>query len=304
MIQNEVDLQRNPRERVRPIEAVPSVLSDFAVVRALRTHYVRRELSAEQVRAAKLVALIAFSRLGETRFGTSAAPWSVELPLQVGDIARTAGLRGAQVDEALANLREAGVLEEIRGDGVRYRLASDAFESSPAADLLDWPAVVARLAGEAAALLVFRAFVDVLPAPLDRWGPVRLADLEEHTGYGSVTVRRGKQTLVDTGILEEDMQAGQQSRYRFSALARGLASPPVVGLPSSPRSDPQPVLPDVAPSQSAAPANPVAPAGEAVLVQVGGISVHVPRGATLRIEFDPSGRQIVRIGEHVVIGPV
>ena len=281
------------------------LVSDLAVLKAVQARYVRRALAAEPLRAVRLVALAAFVRARESELGGHLTPWTVEFPLDPEPLARSLGLQPSQVDVALGHLREAGVLIQVRsGTSVWYRLDETVFERGAAAEEIDWSAVFTRLQAEPAALLVARAFADLLPQPFDNWASVRLSALAEHTGYGNITARKGKDVLVRADILEEDAQIGHTSRYRFSAFARGLA-------PSPERSDPAAAVTVFEP-ESAVPAAGLSPdlspratfpMSGTVPVQVAGLRLDLPPGTSLRLEATPDGRQVVRIGNHLVIGP-
>jgi DNA-binding transcriptional ArsR family regulator len=295
---------RRPGE-IREADTVGYLLSDLAVLQAVQSRYVRRALATEPLRAVRLVALAAFVRACESELGGHRAPWTVEFPLDPEPLARSLGLQSSQVDAALGHLREAGVLVQVRsGASIWYRLDEAVFERGTAADEIDWPAVFTRLQGEPAALLVARAFVDLLPQPFDNWASVRLSALAEHTGYGNITTRKGKDALVQASILEEEAQIGHTSRYRFSAFARGLT-------PSPPRSDPAAAV-VVAEREAGAQAAEVSPdlsskatipTSGTVPVQVAGLRLDLPPGISIRLEVTADGRQVVRIGSHLVVGP-
>lgn len=290
---------------IRGADTVGFLVSDLAVLRAVQARYVRRTLAAEPLRAVRLVALAAFVRTRESELGGHRAPWTVEFPLESEPLARALGLQTSQVDAALGHLREAGVLVQVQsGASIWYRLDEAVFERGAAAEEIDWSAVVARLQGEPAALLVVRAFTDLLPHPFDDWASVRLSALAEHTGYGNITVRKGKDALVRAGILEEEAQIGHTSRYRFSAFARGLVTSPPQSDPAAATTTAE--LEAVGPAAVASPdlSRPAAlPTSGAVPVEVAGLRLDLPPGTSIRLEVTADGRQLVRIGSHFVIGP-
>lgn len=295
------------REReVRPAEALGFVVSDLAVLQALQTRYARRPLSAEQLRTAKLVALVAFVRAGESETSGGGTPWTAEFPLDIDPLARLIGIQPAQAEAVVGYLREAGVLHQVQSAGsVWYRLAEAVFERAAAAEALDWSAILATLEGESAALLVVRALADLLPPPFTEWVSVRVSTLSEHTGYGSITVRKGKDVLVQTGLLEEEAHAGQTSRYRFTPFAQGRSTrPPAPSVPSQ-AAPPSPPAADRAPrsiSESPAPAARIELA--TVSVQIAGLHLELPQGTTIRLEVGSDGRERVHVGDHLVLGPL
>jgi hypothetical protein len=296
---------RDLRPQIRSADAVPYFVSDLSVVRALQAHNARKPLSAEKLRAAKLVTLVASVRAGETLVERRADPWAVEFVLEVQLIAASLALQVRQVEEAIRYLREAGVLSQVQTAGaVRFRLSDSVYERSDAADALDWPGILARLEGEPAALLVARAFADLLPPPFTSWSTVRLTALGEHTGYGTITARKGKDVLVQLGVVEEDSQAGHTSRFRFSDLARGIGSAPSVASTAPTFAtaflDQPSARAEVA--TTARPA-PTVQAGT-VSLRIGGLELCIPQGTSVRIEITGEGRQMVHVGEHVVIGPL
>lgn len=296
---------RDTRLRIRSADTVPYLVSDLGVVRALQAHYARKPLSAETLRAAKLVALVAFVRVSETQTERGADPWTVEFPLEVAQTAAALGMQLRQMEGAIRHLREAGVLAQVQTAGtMRYRLSEAVYEQADAADALDWPIILAQLEGEPAALLVARAFADLLPPPFTSWSTVRLTALGEHTGYGTITARKGKDVLVRSGIVEEDSQAGHTSRFRFSDLARGIGSAPVVASTARASAtvalDQPSVRAEVATYARPAPAVEV---GKVSLL-IGGLELCIPQGTSIQIEITGDGRQMVHVGEHVVIGPL
>lgn len=304
-----VNLSRGEPTRRAPIQATDAVgfiASDLAVLRAVQAWYARRPLAAERIRAARLVALVAFVRAGESELERDRVPWEIEFPLDPESLAKPLCMQPAQASAAVNHLRDAGVLLQVQTAGsFRYRLTENVFERAAAGEELDWSAMFSRLEGEAAALLVLRAFADLLPPPLTGWASVRISALAEHTGYGSITVRKGKDTLVGAGILEEDAYPGNTSRFRFTEFARGLA----------PASTPANVA--VGPSQAEyvaagaavssfpqQPSTATPPLSGAIPVQVAGLRLDLPPGTTVRLECTSDGRQVVRVGSYMVIGPL
>lgn len=289
---------------VRPAEAVGFVVSDLAVLQSLQSRYARRPLSTDQLRTAKLVALVAFVRATESDIAGHGAPWTVEFPLDSEPLARLIGSQPAQAAAAVGHLREAGVLHQVESAGsVWYRIAENVFERAASAAELDWPTILARLEGEPAALLVARAFADLLPAPLADWASIRVSALAEHTGYGSITVRKGKEVLVQAGLMEEDASPGQTSRYRFTAFARGLSEPsaPPAAAAPLPRSEPRP---HSVPVFGELPGQTPPTASGTVPTRIAGLKLELPTGTTMRLEITADGRQLFRIGDHLVIGPL
>ena len=294
---------RGAQPRIRPAEAVPYLVSDLAVVRALQTHFARRTLPAEKVRAARLVALVASARAGGTELDRGLTPWTVEFPLDTAVIAPALRLQLRQAEEAIRCLCDAGVLAVVRTAGtVRYRIAEEVYERSNTGDSLDWPAVLARLEGEPAAMLVARALVDLLPASSAGWGTVPLSVLGEHTGYGTITARKGKDVLVRAGLLEEEPQAGHTSRFRFSDFAHEVGSAPAMQSPVAAAATSASATPVASTPTASIPVLEAAPAE--VPLQVGGLELRVPPGTSIRIEADAHGRQTIRVGSHLVIGPL
>jgi DNA-binding transcriptional ArsR family regulator len=252
------------------------------------------------------VALVAFVRARESELEPDRAPWQVEFPLDAEQLAKSLGIQPSQASAAVGHLRDAGVLLQVQTAGsFRYRLAENVFERAVAAEELDWSAIFSRLQGEAAALLVLRAFADLLPPPLTSWASVRVFALSEHTGYGSITVRKGKDTLIMAGILEEDAHPGNTSQYRFTEFARGLGPDPIslnVDVEPS-RMERDAAIAAVAPLLGE-PSTLTPPVSGMVPVQVAGLQLDLPPGTRVRLECMPDGRQFLRVGNHLVIGPL
>lgn len=278
-------------------------LSDRRVLEHLRLADVRASVGAEELREARLVAVlagVAARRAGE--FGGRAVADAV-FALGADDLAASAGMTSGQAERARDRLVTAGVL--LRAGQGSFRLSPDVLDRAPdTGEAPDWGQVAERLAGDGAALLVAWAMGDLLRHPA-RWNVVSNGDLARHTGYSRGTVIRGVQTAVERGVLERGERSGKTSEYRFSPFALGRAPAPTIAVPAITPSISPPAMPEAARQQPVAVAPTPSPAAApgTVRMEIGGIPIEVPAGTLVRLETDAEGRTRFRIGELWTLGP-
>lgn len=162
--------------------------------------------------------------------------------------------------------------------------AADVLGPLPTADAVDWPFVLERLRGNAAALLTSWAFAELLTRP-DRYASVPRSALQAHTLYGEGMVKRSLGILCGERIIERTAQ----NAYRFTDLALGRVLERQRPTPSA--------APGAAPALSTARREtessvPSATSAGLVSFMAGGLPLALPRDVQIEIETEVDGRPI------------
>jgi DNA-binding transcriptional ArsR family regulator len=281
--------------------------SDAKVRARLATHRAwRSDDSLEERRDALLASAVCSVLLG--RGGVFRGESDVSGELDSGEVARVSGLSARAVRRALALLGQAGVADcRWRGASVRVRFDPEVTDRAADVGRIAWDEVLALLAGQGAAILVVRALATSsrgIPWPYTDAASVAAAEMAEETGYSIDSVLRGLRAAEEAGVISSERREGGPKRYRFTALARGVASPaaPAAVPDERPAEVPfrAPVLPD-----STAPAHPlVAGAGaDGIWVDLRGVLLHIAAGSEFRLppgrwtpEVRPDGSILFRLG--------
>jgi DNA-binding transcriptional ArsR family regulator len=224
--------------------------------------------------------------------------------LSASRLATLAGLGHAAVESALRLLDKADVCTVHWGDqDVRIAFQPDVLGPAPDGGILDWPRIVERLAGRAAALLSTRALVSIpngVRAPFTEFTSVAAADLMDATGYTRESVYRALAAAEDAGVLESEAPQGRPKRFRFTPLSLGLSEPPEDGQREvTPVGEASEAATEV-PAEAAAPplprsveyspqAAPSAARGEGLWLTMRGVTIYVPAGSSLSM---PPGSSI------------
>lgn len=282
--------------RLRAIERTPRFVADERVLDVLAPRDRTRGIERNKLRAYRLVLLLLQMIARASRVYRPEAPWEVSVSPDTSVLSTLSGLSLGAIDEALADLRRAGVLVPSEaGD----RLAEEFFAPNPSVAELDWPWIVDRLSGVTSGLMVARALADLLPHP-GEWTPVLQPDLALQAAYSSRAVRDALQLVEERGIIERNARQ-KLGVYRFSARARGVkGAEPELEL--KPRVSASPIARDAEHSSELAikAASHHAPqasspgVGGMAKVSVGGINLQVPQGSDIRPIVGDDGR--VRLG--------
>lgn len=221
-------------------------------------------------REAWAFAVVLSVRMGERALALGKPMGEVTWPGSLRRVAEDAGLDLPAATRAVAALTDAGLLR--RGKALAF--APEALIRR-VGSRLDWSAMLSRIAGQTAAILVARAHGQMCGASPD-WTPIAAKEVAAITGYTVQTVRRARLALESAGVLQRQPERGGADLFRFSDQAWGATrqvEEPAQSLGMAP-----PAL-----VEPAAPVTP-APHGErGILVELDGARVGIPHGDT----FDP-----------------
>ena len=239
----------------------------------------------QAVREAQLVGfLLGLSLQSDAAFADDDGPWTRPVGVQPRSLAARAGLPLPACEAAIDLLLRSGVLraasgEPISGGESHVQIAGDVLQVQPSVAAVDWPWVLGRIAGDPPAILVARAFAELLERP-DEYGTVERAALAAHACYSEGMIKQGVARAVALGVVERSAR----TVYRFTdlALGRRAAEPP--------RESPAPQSTPPAGSASE-PASSPAPSAASGLVTftANGIRLELPRDTTIELETDVGG---------------
>ncbi|HEY0778270.1 MAG TPA: hypothetical protein VGD56_09915 [Gemmatirosa sp.] len=190
-------------------------------------------------RAAQLTALLVGADADAGPGGVDAR-WAHGVRVRPFDFASRAGISATEVGDALHRLLDLGVLEPVgetsdamvgEANGVlddRTVRVAAAYVTDSRAAAIAWSAVVERLSGSAAALLVVRALADHVDRP-GRPTVMPYSALARATRYSEGMVKRGVAAAVAAGAVVQRGSPGRAPAYTFSewALGRAAVSGPV-----------------------------------------------------------------------------
>lgn len=221
-------------------------------------------------REAWTFAVVLSVRLGERALALGKPTGEVTWPGPLRRVAEDAGLDLPAATRAVAALMDAGLLR--RGKALAFAPEALIRRVGPR---LEWSAVLGRIAGQTAAILVARAHAQMCGASPD-WTPIPAKEVAALTGYTVQTVRRARLALESAGVLQRQPERGGVDLFQFAEFAWGATRQ--VEEPAQ--------APSVVPPALVEPAAPVTPApdrGRGILVELDGARVGIPHGDT----FDP-----------------
>lgn len=288
-----------PLRLVGASSAIPRSVSDTLVVRAIGAAFARTPLVAEDLRAAKLVAFV-LDRLCRPQITELEAD---AIPLNVLRVAQLTGISKLRIEQAIAVLRQSGVLLEASTHAGCVMFSDSVRAADPPGYEIDWSEILPPITGQAAALLTLRACVDLISVPWE-WTSLTYQALMLHTCYSLGMIQQGLAVLVDAGVIERSLRTGRGHEYRFSAwsLGRGAAPP-------RRRSEPvvAPAIPSGAPATAQAPvvgsaSTPSTASGTSPMtVEIGGLVVRVPVGTEIQMTVSADGVPSYAIGPDLKI---
>ena len=291
----------------RAIEAVPASVSDALVLERLgaRTEDDLAGPSIEAVREARVVAFLLglhASALLPVQGGTPL--WDVSVDADVQSIGARLGIDSTRVEAAIQRLVRVGAVS--REAGGRIRFAEVVCGPRGPSDEIPWTEIITRLHGQLSPIVVCRAIArhkERCEHPVFEFSPVPDSALGKLTGFSASTIRRVRSRLREAEVLEEQRMDGAPSVYRFARILQpaGGGSGPAAAAPVS--RGPTPFVAAAAPSPPGSPQTYVVPEG--VVVEAFGSPLALPAGfqveigdgvGAIRIEKDPQGRDVLRLG--------
>jgi hypothetical protein len=293
-------VERN--ESVRSLAGLPHVVSDDRLVRELAAAFARAPLAPDQVRDVKLVAFLMdldSGRLAEVDVPERA----VYPPLSswIDALSALGGISKIRVRGALDRLIEAQILVSVPSIGPgRMDFVESVLSPFGAGRWVSWPSVSGVLRGQAASLLVLRAALDLIAVPWE-WSRLTHEMVAEHASYSIGMAQKALDHLVDTRVLERSLRVGRGHDYRFSAWALGRGPRPadesvkaIAVHPESSQVTERPSLPQAQ--------NRTYHSGErGVELEVGGLTMQLPEGSSVRMSVDDDGVTWYHIGPDLKV---
>jgi hypothetical protein len=289
---------------LRSLDNTPQSVSDDSVVRLVASAFARSPLSAEEMRDARIIAFVL--DIGSRTPLGAIKPARESHAVVVDDrIAQLTGLSDQRLARGIARLVEARALEQSADDPAHwYRLSPTVVQPAGADQYVDWPAVIPKIAGHSAAILVLRVSLDLVTLP---WEWVRLTydRLATRAAYSLGMAQRGVSQLLEFGVLERAGHLGRGHDYRLSswALGRGPALIPDETLVQPPP-ERSAVTSDMSVRVAPKPSSPPAIAGtSAMAVEIGGLVLRVPIGTEIQMTIGPGGQMQYQVGPELKITP-
>jgi hypothetical protein len=287
--------------------ALPAA-SDDLVMQLIAARHVHPRLPIDRLRDIKLLVLLL-----DVAGGNLAGVRHVGLKgLEYNDsgvehLAQLAGISRDRVSFAITHLLEVGAVSVLGAPEPRLVFGDRVLRAAGAAEYVDWQSVVHCLRGHGPPLLVFRAVLDAMRRPWD-WTSLTYEILAERSCYSLGMVRHGVTRLLTEGVLERSIHAGRGHEYRCSAWALG-DPPAAVGRGNSTISQPAREAHTTSDAGAESPrliagdrpaSTTQIPAGEGeMIVEVGGLTVHVPAGTVIRMQTGVDGLPYFEIGSHL-----
>lgn len=283
----------------------------------LATRKLPRKPAASDMRNAVAVAVAISELVRESEVAPRGPAGAVEILEDPAEFSRRAGTSLDETEEAISLLFAAEVLARVEStSAARVRFVDGMLAEEPTLAQLAWEEVRTRLRAVGASVVPALAVVRELarttrmlePENGSSWAHLSLTRIAERTLFQRTALSTAIAGLESAGVIERGQRRGQEGQYRLlpSAFGAEWPLPSEVGHSSQTIPAPSPAgAPHTATVPAAGPApSPGMAAGAAIAMQVGGVPFEVPPGVPVRIELDAHGRQYVRIGAHVVIGPL
>ena len=253
----------------------------------------------------------------ETQAG---APWERTLPLDAAELSELTGITVRKTTTALVWLERAGII--LAADRGHWCTTTSVWGSAPTLRVIAWDIVRKRLRDVrtpmAPALALLRTLAlrvppgsdlrtsgdgdsRVDPANGDTWCTLSSTDFIEATLFQRSAVLHGLAGLVRAGLVEQEVRRGQCGRWRLTPRAFGHLFEEAAPENSSPQT-----ARDLRGRPLVAEAHErVVSAGQGIQVRIGGLTLSLPQGVTIRMSVDSSGRRTYHVGDNeMVIGPL
>ena len=291
---------------LQDVDSVPRSVSDDAVVRLVASAFARSPLSAEEMRDARVIAFLLDinSRISASvlHHGGEAESRAIIIDDRVGLLT---GLSNQRLSRGVARLLEARVLEHSVDDPSQwFRLSSAVMQPAGADQYIDWPAVIPKIAGHSAAILVLRVVLDLVVLPWE-WTRLTYDRLAARAAYSLGMAQRGASQLLEFGVLERTGHLGRGHDYRLSLWAMGHGPALMPEQTSAGRTStenaiavrgPVPISAKASPAQNVAGISTMA-------VEIGGLVLRVPVGTEIQMTVGPNGEMQYQVGSELKITP-
>jgi hypothetical protein len=292
--------------QLQDLDTIPRSVSDDAVVRMIASVFARSPLAVDEMRDARVIAfLLDVSSRNATnalQHGAEDESRAIVIDDRVGLLT---GLSRQRLSQGVARLLEARVLERSADDPIQwFRLSSAVMQPVGADQYIDWQAVVPKIAGHNAAVLLLRVVLDLVVIPWE-WTRLTYDRLATRAAYSLGMAQRGVSQLLELEVLERDGHLGRGHDYRLSAWALGRGPALIQEGMLSQEASSQ----NVAVARSSVPVsakNLPAPsiAGTSTMaVEIGGLIFRVPVGTEIQMTVGPNGEMQYQVGSELKITP-
>ena len=200
---------------------------------------------------------------------------------------------------------EARVLERSADDPIQwFRLSSAVMQPVGADQYIDWQAVVPKIAGHNAAVLLLRVVLDLVVIPWE-WTRLTYDRLATRAAYSLGMAQRGVSQLLELEVLERDGHLGRGHDYRLSAWALGRGPALIQEGMLSQEASSQ----NVAVARSSVPVSaknlpaPSVAGTSTMAVEIGGLIFRVPVGTEIQMTVGPNGEMQYQVGSELKITP-
>lgn len=291
--------------QLRDVDSTPRSVSDDAVVRLVASAFARSPLAADEMRDARVIAFLldVSSRISSGAVGHMAEDESRAIVID-DRVGLLTGLSSQRLTRGVARLLEARALERSADDPSQWlRLSSAVMQPAGADQYIDWQAVISKIAGHGAAVLLLRVVLDLVVVPWE-WTRLTYDRLASRAAYSLGMAQRGVSQLLEFGVLERAGHLGRGHDYRLSswALGRGSALIQEEALAQQASSETAAARTPVSISPKTSP--PPSVAGTSTMaVEIGGLVLRVPVGTEIQMTVGPNGEMQYQVGSELKITP-
>jgi hypothetical protein len=292
--------------QLQDLDTIPRSVSDDAVVRMIASVFARSPLAVDEMRDARVIAfLLDVSSRNATnalQHGAEDESRAIVIDDRVGLLT---GLSRQRLSQGVARLLEARVLERSADDPIQwFRLSSAVMQPVGADQYIDWQAVVPKIAGHNAAVLLLRVVLDLVVIPWE-WTRLTYDRLATRAAYSLGMAQRGVSQLLELEVLERDGHLGRGHDYRLSAWALGRGPALIQEGMLSQEASSQ----NVAVARSSVPVSaknlpaPSVAGTSTMAVEIGGLIFRVPVGTEIQMTVGPNGEMQYQVGSELKITP-
>jgi hypothetical protein len=268
--------------------------------------FARSPLAVDEMRDARVIAfLLDVSSRNATnalQHGAEDESRAIVIDDRVGLLT---GLSRQRLSQGVARLLEARVLERSADDPIQwFRLSSAVMQPVGADQYIDWQAVVPKIAGHNAAVLLLRVVLDLVVIPWE-WTRLTYDRLATRAAYSLGMAQRGVSQLLELEVLERDGHLGRGHDYRLSAWALGRGPALIQEGMLSQEASSQ----NVAVARSSVPVSaknlpaPSVAGTSTMAVEIGGLIFRVPVGTEIQMTVGPNGEMQYQVGSELKITP-
>ena len=292
--------------QLRDVDTTPRSVSDDAVVRLVASAFARSPLAADEMRDARVIAFLvdvsSRTSAGALHYLAQDESRAIVIDDRVGLLT---GLSNQRLSRGVARLLEARALERSVDDPSQWlRLSSAVMQPAGADQYIDWQAVIPKIAGHSAALLLLRVVLDLVVVPWE-WTRLTYDRLAVRAAYSLGMAQRGVSQLLEFGVLERAGHLGRGHDYRLSSWALGRGPALIQEEARAEQASSEPAVAARAPLSISAKALP-APnvAGTSTMaVEIGGLILRVPIGTEIQMTVGPNGEMQYQVGSELKITP-